>query len=357
MGAERDVSSALPGHDRAASSSRSGSSRPRRRRGAATRSARSGMVARDRRHAAKTRRARDVADRSRARCDRRRLRSGRGATREDDRDAADGGAVQRRRRRRGGAGRARRVPRARAGAGRIHGDISVAIVLSALIGSISFAGSLVAFAKLQELIQGRPITYPGQKIVNARCSSARSPRGVAIVAGCRARVAALGADRRRAALRRPVRAADRRRRHAGRDLAAERVHRPRRGGDRLRAREQRADRERHARRRVRHVPDADDGPGDEPLDRERPLRRVRAGRRRGGGAAARRRTAPCARRPPTTSPSCSPTRSKVVVVPGLRDGGRAGAARRARARRPARGARRRGHATRSTRSPGACRAT
>ncbi|HEX4680120.1 MAG TPA: NAD(P)(+) transhydrogenase (Re/Si-specific) subunit beta [Gaiellaceae bacterium] len=52
-------------------------------------------------------------------------------------------------------------------AGRIQGDISVAILLSALIGSISFSGSLIAFAKLQELIKGRPITYPGQKLVNA----------------------------------------------------------------------------------------------------------------------------------------------------------------------------------------------
>src|SRR5665213_1120693 len=51
--------------------------------------------------------------------------------------------------------------------GRIQGDISVSILLSALIGSISFAGSLIAFAKLQELIKGQPITYPGQKLVNA----------------------------------------------------------------------------------------------------------------------------------------------------------------------------------------------
>ena len=42
----------------------------------------------------------------------------------------------------------------------------LAIPLSSLIGSISFAGSMVAFAKLQELIGGRPIVYPGQKIVN-----------------------------------------------------------------------------------------------------------------------------------------------------------------------------------------------
>src|SRR6478752_1063798 len=40
-------------------------------------------------------------------------------------------------------------------------DISLGIVLSALIGSVSFAGSMVAFAKLQELIGGRPITYLG----------------------------------------------------------------------------------------------------------------------------------------------------------------------------------------------------
>jgi H+-translocating NAD(P) transhydrogenase subunit beta len=42
----------------------------------------------------------------------------------------------------------------------------IAIPLSSLIGSISFAGSMVAFAKLQELIGGRPFVYPGQKIVN-----------------------------------------------------------------------------------------------------------------------------------------------------------------------------------------------
>ena len=42
----------------------------------------------------------------------------------------------------------------------------VPIVLSVIIGAISFAGSLVAFAKLQELMPGRPLTYPGQQIVN-----------------------------------------------------------------------------------------------------------------------------------------------------------------------------------------------
>jgi NAD(P) transhydrogenase subunit beta len=62
-------------------------------------------------------------------------------------------------------------------------DISAAIVLSALIGSISFAGSMVAFAKLQELIKGRPITYPGQKIVNLVLLGACVGLGVTLVAG------------------------------------------------------------------------------------------------------------------------------------------------------------------------------
>src|SRR5436305_10007122 len=40
-------------------------------------------------------------------------------------------------------------------------------VLSIVIGSVSFAGSMVAFAKLQELMTGTPITYRGQQVVNA----------------------------------------------------------------------------------------------------------------------------------------------------------------------------------------------
>ena len=67
--------------------------------------------------------------------------------------------------------------------GNLKVDISIAIMLSALIGAISFAGSMVAFAKLQELIQGRPITYPGQQLVNALVFGAAVAAGVAIAAG------------------------------------------------------------------------------------------------------------------------------------------------------------------------------
>jgi len=62
-------------------------------------------------------------------------------------------------------------------------DIGLAIVLSALIGSISFAGSMVAFAKLQELLSGQPITYRGQQFVNAALFLGCLAAGLALVAG------------------------------------------------------------------------------------------------------------------------------------------------------------------------------
>jgi proton-translocating NAD(P)+ transhydrogenase subunit beta len=67
--------------------------------------------------------------------------------------------------------------------GGLTSDITASIILSALIGSISFAGSMIAFAKLQELIQGRPITYPGQKLVNALLFAACLAAGIAVIAG------------------------------------------------------------------------------------------------------------------------------------------------------------------------------
>jgi H+-translocating NAD(P) transhydrogenase subunit beta len=67
--------------------------------------------------------------------------------------------------------------------GRIGGDETVAILLSALIGSVSFAGSLVAFAKLQDLVSGRPIVYPGQKVGNSLLLGIAVVVGAAIVFG------------------------------------------------------------------------------------------------------------------------------------------------------------------------------
>ena len=67
--------------------------------------------------------------------------------------------------------------------GHLQRDISSSLALSALIGSVSFTGSMVAFAKLQELIQGRPITYPGQKAGNLLLLAACFAAGAVIVAG------------------------------------------------------------------------------------------------------------------------------------------------------------------------------
>ncbi|MGA2970761.1 MAG: NAD(P)(+) transhydrogenase (Re/Si-specific) subunit beta [Acidimicrobiales bacterium] len=45
--------------------------------------------------------------------------------------------------------------------------VTLEVLLGVLIGTVSFAGSAIAFAKLQELMTGRPVTYPGQQIFNA----------------------------------------------------------------------------------------------------------------------------------------------------------------------------------------------
>jgi len=55
-------------------------------------------------------------------------------------------------------------------------------VFSIAIGSISFAGSMVAFAKLQELMTGTPITYPAQQIVNALLAAAVVGFAIAVLA-------------------------------------------------------------------------------------------------------------------------------------------------------------------------------
>jgi H+-translocating NAD(P) transhydrogenase subunit beta len=46
-------------------------------------------------------------------------------------------------------------------------DQLVPILFSAVIGSVSFWGSNIAFAKLQDLIPTRPLAIPGQQVINA----------------------------------------------------------------------------------------------------------------------------------------------------------------------------------------------
>src|SRR5436190_14148122 len=51
------------------------------------------------------------------------------------------------------------------------GDISartlIPTLLACVVGAVSFAGSLIAFAKLQEIMTGRPIVFPGSRFINA----------------------------------------------------------------------------------------------------------------------------------------------------------------------------------------------
>ncbi|MHC5023462.1 MAG: NAD(P)(+) transhydrogenase (Re/Si-specific) subunit beta, partial [Planctomycetota bacterium] len=56
---------------------------------------------------------------------------------------------------------------AAATAGGLSLQTMIATAASGLIGAVTFSGSVLAFAKLQELISGNPVTHPGLKIGNA----------------------------------------------------------------------------------------------------------------------------------------------------------------------------------------------
>ena len=226
----------------------------------------------------------------------------------------------------------------------------IPILFAAIIGSISFWGSIIAFLKLQETLK-RSIKVPRE--VNAGLLLLAVALAVVIAAGSDSQLLffliLLSAGLLGVLAVVPIGGADmpvvistlnaftglsrRRRRH--------------------RARQHRADRGRHARRRLRLDPHQADGRRDEPLDRQRLLRRRRRGRphargrdRRHGALHERRR-----RRDPALLRAPGRRRAR------LRHGGRAGPARgRGPRRRSSRSAASR-CSTRSTRSRAACPAT
>jgi NAD(P) transhydrogenase subunit beta len=62
-------------------------------------------------------------------------------------------------------------------------EFGIPLVFAAIIGSISFWGSNIAFAKLQELISGKPVKIPGGAILNLLLLVIAIGCGIAILAG------------------------------------------------------------------------------------------------------------------------------------------------------------------------------
>lgn len=59
--------------------------------------------------------------------------------------------------------------------------VRVAIVFTLLVGAVSFSGSLVTFAKLQELMTTRPVVFPGLPVIMGLVVLAAIGAGVALV--------------------------------------------------------------------------------------------------------------------------------------------------------------------------------
>ncbi|HYH13187.1 MAG TPA: NAD(P)(+) transhydrogenase (Re/Si-specific) subunit beta, partial [Thermomicrobiales bacterium] len=63
----------------------------------------------------------------------------------------------------------------------VPGGEELSIVLGTFVGAITLTGSLVAFAKLQGLISGRPIVYPNQQLYNAAAFGAIVILGILVM--------------------------------------------------------------------------------------------------------------------------------------------------------------------------------
>ena len=60
---------------------------------------------------------------------------------------------------------------------------TTSIVLGTVIGAVSFTGSIIAFGKLQEILPGKPVQFPLQRLINGLLLLAIVALGAAIVMG------------------------------------------------------------------------------------------------------------------------------------------------------------------------------
>lgn len=60
---------------------------------------------------------------------------------------------------------------------------ATSIALGTIIGAISFTGSIIAFGKLQEILPGRPLQFPLQRVINGLILLSVLALGVGVVAG------------------------------------------------------------------------------------------------------------------------------------------------------------------------------
>ncbi len=107
--------------------------------------------------------------------------------------------------------------------GNIHGGSLVEMSLGLAIGAITFTGSIVAFAKLQGLVTGKPLVFPLQHPFNAALGILLVALIVWFVIGSSSTRPSSLITAVVAAARLPAHPADRRRRHAGGDLDAQQL--------------------------------------------------------------------------------------------------------------------------------------
>ena len=57
-------------------------------------------------------------------------------------------------------------------------EVAVTILLSTVIGAVTFTGSFIAFGKLQGIVTGKPLVFPGQKFINGALGVAAAGIGI-----------------------------------------------------------------------------------------------------------------------------------------------------------------------------------